>query len=505
MAVVRIDPSRSRGRVNRLVLGNNIPWNNRAEQLLDGDSGQIAPRMLEAITRLAPTVLRYPGGTNADTYHWKAGVGATASRGTCRTLTGSEEKVLFGTDELLDLSHRFGAEAMFTVNVATGTPAEAAEWVAYVKSWAVDPRGVRYWEIGNEPYLEAHLPEARMTPAEYARRANAFIHAMKAVDPSIQVGVPLRSDFIGGVTATPFPGFNETVLRALTEPFEFVVLHSAYFPVTFEKKETPREMYLATMAGTRTLLDDLAATRLLLGRLRPGSSIRLAVTEYNALYSLDILRLGLLSLVTSRTDRYIESLAGALYAADALMVFAQTPDLLMANFWSLSGNWYFGAIDQKGNPRPQFDVLETFGQVLRGELLPVEVEAPVLATPRVGFAAARSDLPQVSALAVADGGAVRLLLLNKHPEAAVEIRLLAKDMPGARTVAWRELNGPKVFERTVQWHAGTATMRDGETRLHPGPHSLTLVEIPLRRPLSVPAAESEGRGRRPVPGGAATP
>ena len=316
-----------------------------------------------------------------------------------------------------------------------------------------------------------------MTASEYARRATAFIHAMKRADSGIQVGIPLRSDTVGGVQATPYKGWNETVLKEVAAPFDFVSLHSSYYPVTFEKKETKEEMYLATMAGTLTMEEDFEATRAQLRRLLPGRTVKLAMTEYNALYSLDILRYGLLSLLTSRTDRYIESLAGALYVADALRVFAETPDVLLATFWSLTGNWYFGAIDHDGKPRPAFYVLQAYGDALRGSILPTEVDGPTFASPKVGFSAARSRVPQVTALATSEEGTVRILVLNKSLDAPVRLAVEVRGLDGRRPVRLRELNAAGPFERKVSWREGTSELREGALRFQARAHSLTVVEI----------------------------
>ncbi len=181
---------------------------------------------------------------------------------------------------------------------------------------------MRHWEIGNEPYLKSHFPKPAWA-RPICRRANAFIAAMKKVDPSIHTGLALRNDTLGGVEATPFKGYNDTVLAGVTQPFEFVSLHGSYFPVTFTKGGTDEELFLATMAGGRVHATGSGDSRTLLGRHHPGTPVRLAVTEYNALYSTDILRWGLPAVFLSQTDRYIESMAGALFVADALTCSAR--------------------------------------------------------------------------------------------------------------------------------------------------------------------------------------
>jgi alpha-N-arabinofuranosidase len=476
-ARVTMDLRRPGRPVNRLVLGNNVQWVDRGDGLLQKDSNRLEPALLQLVRELGPTVLRYPGGTNADYYHWRDGVGLVSSRQENRTVAGRRERILFGTDEFLDLCRLLGAEPLITVNVATGTPEEAAEWVAHTNRKRQGP-AVRFWEIGNEPYLEASIPEARMEPAEYARRAGAFIRAMKRADPLIQVGLPLRNDQLGGVSATPFRGFNRVVLSS-AGPLDFVALHGSYFPVTFDKTESQEDLYLATVASFRTLEEDLAATRAIVREYRPERMPHLAVTEYNALYSLDILRLGLASLVFSKTDRLIETMAGALYVADALRVFAQTDDLLMANYWSLSGNWYFGAVDHRGRPRPSYHVLRAFGDLLQGRLVALEVDGPTFSSPRVGFAAAQSAVPFVDGLGTHSDHVLRLVVLNRHPRRQAALRILVRGLDAAHEVAQRQLSSSGYFDRDVRWVEDRHEVRNGRLDVRVSPHSVTFFEIPL--------------------------
>lgn len=464
--------------VNPMILGNNIDWTHSAQGLYLEESDAISPGYIALADRLAPTALRYPGGTNSDFYHWKNGIGPYASRRPNKTLEGKEERIKLGTDDFLALCARWKSEPLITVNIATGTAQEAAEWVRYTNKRATRLPPVKYWEIGNEPYLEAHFPEARVTPAEYATRANRFIAAMKAVDPAIQCGLVLRNDTLGGVEATPFRGYIDTVLAGVTAPFEFAALHSSYFPVTFEKKESAQDLYLATMAGTRVMQQDMEATRARLARQFPRRRVELAITEYNALYSLDILRWGLPSVFLSRTDRYIESMAGALYVADALRVFSQTRDLLMANFWSLCGNWWYGAIGHDGKPRPQFHVLEAYKDLARGDLVASSIRGPTMETARAGFVPAMRDIPQLEGHAVRDGGTVRVALINKHPRASLPLRLGVPGLDRHR-VTVREIGARDYFGREISVRDMTASMLGGQVQLILPRHSFSVVTIRL--------------------------
>ena len=65
--------------VNRLLLGSNVQWVDRGDDLLD-DGGRLRPACSRR-ARHASGILRYPGGSQADTYHWERGLGVPGARG----------------------------------------------------------------------------------------------------------------------------------------------------------------------------------------------------------------------------------------------------------------------------------------------------------------------------------------------------------------------------------------------------------------------------------------
>jgi hypothetical protein len=137
--------------------------------LWDGDLlKEETARLVKAVNH---GVLRYPGGLRADEDHWKEVL--------------ERKDWMVDTDEFLEFCKKTGTEAMITVNFGRGTPEEAAAWVKHVN---VDKKyGVKFWEIGNELYGDWHANHC--TAEEYGTRAAEFIKAMKAVDPSVRVGV----------------------------------------------------------------------------------------------------------------------------------------------------------------------------------------------------------------------------------------------------------------------------------------------------------------------------
>ena len=157
--------------------------------------------VLEALGELEFTVMRYPGGNFVSNYHWRDGVGPVTERPTRRELAwGTIEPNTFGTNEFLSLTERMGWSPMFAVNLGTGTPEEAADWVEYINGNSTtevsrqrandDPTStqpVPLWCLGNE--MDGPWQIGHMSAAEYGTKARQAAHMMKLVDPSIELVV----------------------------------------------------------------------------------------------------------------------------------------------------------------------------------------------------------------------------------------------------------------------------------------------------------------------------
>jgi len=440
---ITINTSQPGFATNPLLCGSNVQWVDGGDGLIQHTGTSFITPVLEKVKQLAPTVIRYPGGSQSDVYHWRAGVGSEAAR------TGNEhfhrkdvQIVRFGTAEFLALCESVGAAPLITVNICTGTAKEAADWVRETNITRLTspltgrllPK-VKTWEIGNEPYLKEDVrPETWMKPEEYARRANEFIRAMRSVDPTIRVGIPLRSDTYNGIPVTPYQGFNETVLPLLSEPFEYVSLHNAYMPFLYGNTPSNNEIYAALMGASETVRLDLEATRKQLRRLVKNRTVLMAITEYNALVTFG-----------KQQDSYLASPAGALYVADLLRLFATQPDILMANHWSLIGNWFFGALNSSGVPRPVFDVLRMYRETLHGNYLSSNCKTKEFTTPMAGLIREARNIPVVTVTSTIESGKLRLLILNKDPQASTQttIKLGAHKFGGDISIS--SLTAPDPF------------------------------------------------------------
>ncbi|WP_054019893.1 hypothetical protein [Piscinibacter sakaiensis] len=395
--------------MNRRVLGSNVQWVDRGDELLTA-AGALRSDMLAQVQAAGPTMLRYPGGLQSDVFHW-----AAASNE--HVFTRATQPTLMSPQRLLELCEATGAEPLFTVNTITGTPDEAAAWVRQAnvtrgvstRTGRTLPR-VDFWELGNEPYLkEALRPDLDREPEAWAAQVDATVRAMRAVDPTIRIGLPLSTERRNGFPVTAYPRFSQRVLATLGVGIDYVCTHAGFLPLQAGASTAATE--LATLAAALAVQDELAALRALLSSLRPGQAWPLAVTEYAPM------------LGQGATDPWMLSGAGALYLADLLRVLAATPEVLAAHHWSLSGNGNFGAIAPGGYARPAGLVMGLAQQALRGELLALGVEADSVATPSVGLVPARAAMPLLEALASRDAGVLRLWLVHKDRSRPAELSL----------------------------------------------------------------------------------
>ena len=132
-----------------------------------------------ALRELGTQILRFPGGSLSDFYHWNPGV---------RSDGYQYDPTKFAN--FVHIATNAGTQAIITVNYGTGTSNEAAAWVTNVKN---NNYGFKYWEVGNECYgtWEADSNTYPHDPYTYAVRAAGYIALMKQVDPGIKIGVPV--------------------------------------------------------------------------------------------------------------------------------------------------------------------------------------------------------------------------------------------------------------------------------------------------------------------------
>jgi alpha-L-arabinofuranosidase len=243
---------------------------------------------LEALGRLQMTAMRYPGGNFASGYHWLDGVGPRSQRPVIRDLAWqSSEPNQFGTDEFISLSRRMGWIPMLTVNLGTGSPEEARNWVEYCNSpagtkyanlraanGAVQPHAVSLWCLGNEmdgPWQLGHVPAD-----QYAIRAQQAAKMMKDTDRSIEL-VACGSCAVGLPT---YMEWDRRVLEYLGEQVDYISLHR----YVGNPENDTADFLAVTNAIDRQIEEMDAACRFVQAKGRSRNRPYLCFDEWNVWY-----------------------------------------------------------------------------------------------------------------------------------------------------------------------------------------------------------------------------
>jgi hypothetical protein len=208
------------------------------------DSYYDTPTTVSLLNELGTRLIRLPGGSLSDQYNWSLNT----------TLTNTWQwATSFGNFIHVITNASVNAQAIITVNYGTGSPQEAAAWVAYCNAatsssqllgvdakgtnwhtagyWASlraaaplrtddgknflrisrnAPLGFKYWEIGNECYgtWETDSNAVPNDPYTYALRATNYLALMKTVDPTVKIGVVSAPGEDSYANNTSHPAYN---------------------------------------------------------------------------------------------------------------------------------------------------------------------------------------------------------------------------------------------------------------------------------------------------------
>jgi hypothetical protein len=143
--------------------------------------------LAQSLQEMGAKRLRFPGGEKTNYYVWADApytAAATAHWVPGSYYAGASQKIM-NVDQFMATCTQAGAEAQLNVayNPAAGLDQRvAAAWVRYAN--VTKRYGITYWEVGNEMWNGKGL-----SAAQVGAIASAYAAAMKAVDPTIKVGV----------------------------------------------------------------------------------------------------------------------------------------------------------------------------------------------------------------------------------------------------------------------------------------------------------------------------
>jgi hypothetical protein len=235
------------GKVSKYILGNAV-----AVWVHDNQNN---PTLVSNLQKLAPTLIRFPGGSYSNIYFWNGNPGdvptqlvnsSTGALGTFNPVFGPDQSLT--VDQYYSLRNQIGAQGLITINYGYaryGTSAQPAKQAAhYAADWVRYDNGrTKFWEIGNEnagsweagwkidtsknkdgqPYL--------ITGALYGKHFKIFVDSMKAAaaerGATIYIGgIIYQYDGSGGNIVDQH--WNEGFFNAVGDSADFYVIHN-YF------------------------------------------------------------------------------------------------------------------------------------------------------------------------------------------------------------------------------------------------------------------------------------
>ena len=268
-----------------------------------GDSSKTIPNtngirndIIAALKKLKIPNLRWPGGCFADTYHWKDGIGAKASRPSMvnKWWGGVTEDNSFGTHDFLNMCELLGAEPYISGNVGSGTVQELADWVQYTnfkgkspmsdlrkQNGREEPWKVKLWGIGNEAWGCGGNMTAEYYANEY-RKYTTFI-------ADWENGGGLQR-IASGASDADYK-WTETLMKNIPVNMLGGVAMHHYSVIEWNKKGSAtafsEEQYFTTMKRALQMEEMVSGHAAIMDKYDPNKKIALVVDEWGGWYDVE--------------------------------------------------------------------------------------------------------------------------------------------------------------------------------------------------------------------------
>jgi alpha-N-arabinofuranosidase len=398
--------------------------------LLPGDNiDGMDPEMIEMSRELKTPIVRF-GGNFTSAYHWRDGIGPRDQRvSMLNTAWGIPEYNQFGTDEFLRFCQLIGAEPQIALNLGTGTPQEAADWVQYVNAHWADHSGGLMWELGNE--LWGDFQVGYSTLPRVAERTKSFSEAVRKVDPKARL-------IATGADPDVFHDWNAAQLANPPDTFNYL---STHFVVTTNSVQAPHPSPDFVAKATFALPIELER------RLRsmhqqfhdsPGHNVNTAFTEWLFWSSED-----------QFSPRY-DNMGGAIGTAGLLNMLLRNSDIVPIS--DMTGIIEFGGIWKKRGRVfgvPAYWVFRMYSNADVARLVETQnnvqkydVEQGSTRLPTI------ADVPYLDVVAAinSSGNKLTLFCVNRHLTRDIETRI---DISGFRPTnsTARSLFANSIYEK----------------------------------------------------------
>ncbi|HWR17225.1 MAG TPA: alpha-L-arabinofuranosidase C-terminal domain-containing protein [Terriglobales bacterium] len=446
--------------------------------------------VVAALKELKVPNVRWPGGCFADEYHWRKGIGPLNQRPATLNPNwgGVIEPNTFGTHEFMDFADQIGAEAYISVNVGSGTPAEAADWLEYLttnqptqlaKERAANghpqPYKIKYLGIGNESWDCG----GNMTPEYYLDQLKIYSRFVRNFNPAQQEKDKMLKIAVGPGGIEPrWTEWTETIMKAYEKhtwswDIDGLSMHNytvikwppAYKSVGFGETE-----YAEILKKTLEMDDLIKTHSAIMDKYDPQKKVALVVDEWGAWYEkLPGTKEGFLIQQNSQRD--------AVLAALNLNIFARHADRVrMANIAQMVNVLQAMILTDKEKMvlTPTYHVFKMYVPFQDSTFIPVAFDAGI-------YKHGEITLPRADAIAAKDkSGKLWLAITNLDPNQTLEIEANV----GGKAASGETLSAPKVdsvntFDapETVSPKRFSIKIQNGALSLKLAPASVTVVSV----------------------------
>jgi alpha-N-arabinofuranosidase len=447
--------------------------------------------VVSALRSLKVPNVRWPGGCFADQYHWRKGVGPANKRpATLNTAWGDVvDRNSFGTDEFMDFLQQIGSKAYVSINVGSGTPQEAAEWLEYMTADAPtalekeratnghpDPYKVGFMGIGNESWSCG----GDMTADYYVSQMKIYSRFVENDNPSQRGADQMLKIAVG-------PGFPETewteaVMKAWQHhdwswDIDGLSVHWYTVPNGWPPS-TPStgfgvEDYSKTLKSTLFMDEFLRKQETVMDKYDPQKKVALAVDEWGAWHA---------PLPGTNKDFLVQqnSLRDAILASLNLNIFARHGDRVRMSNIAQMINVLQAMIltdQEKMVLTPTYYVFKMYVPFQDATFVPVAFDAGTYTQGSV-------SLPRVDALAARDAsGKFWLEITNLDPAKPLEIDANITGM-AIKSAKGETLTAPQVDSvntfaapNAVVPRPVSASVNGGRLALTVEPKSVTVISL----------------------------
>ena len=449
--------------------------------------------VVAALKALKVPSVRWPGGCFADEYHWRKGIGSADRRAISLNPNwgGVIEPNTFGTHEFMDFLDQIGSEAYISVNVGSGTPQEASEWLEYLTTAQPTtlakertanghpaPYKIAYLSIGNESWDCG----GNMTPDYYLSQLKIYSRFVRNFNPAQQDRQQMLKIAVGPGGGEPrWTEWTEAIMKAYQHhtwswDISGLSMHSytvVKWPPSYASVGFGETEYAQILKFTLDMEDLVSKHSAIMDKYDPQKKVALVVDEWGGWYA---------PLPGSNPGFLVQqnSLRDAILATLNLNIFVRHGDRVrMANIAQMVNVLQAMIMTDKEKMvlTPTYYLFKMYVPFQDAMFVPVAFDAGTYTHGDV-------SLPRVDAIAAKDtSGKLWIAITNLDPNQPAEVEASLAGI-NAKSAVGETLTAPKVdsvntFDapNTVVPKRVSVQVQGGKLALKLEPKSVTVISI----------------------------